>query len=299
MGKPHSVNNGYSLQGSTLATVKEEESSQRIKAQYERSSASIRLCCAMHSLSTGSCKEHKSPTSALHTFPDGDVASSLQIPVPTLELDFRISINLDTKVSVGQSIRSGREWGSYAGGYLVAAGDDETIQVFDIKQSKNLKSVPSKKYGVHLARFTYHSLQVVHAGTQVDHSLRLLDLQNERYVRYFSGHTDKVTCLAVSPGSKDETVALWDLSSRNPQSRLKLATPYLVTFDPSASVIAIASQSTSSILLYDFRNYGKAPFSTFDLAPFEELYTPSILALLYGRAEAEGYTLEPDPSPTA
>lgn len=113
-------------------------------------------------------------------------------------------------------------------------------------------------------------------------SLRLLDLHNEGYVRYFSGHTDKVTCLAVSPGSdsfiscsKDDTVTLWDLGSRNPQGKLKLATPYLVAFDPSASVIAIASQSTSSVILYDFRNYDKPPFSTFDLAPLEETYTPS------------------------
>ncbi|KAJ5218794.1 uncharacterized protein N7498_000893 [Penicillium cinerascens] len=168
------------------------------------------------------------------------------------------------------------------GDYLVAAGDDETIQVFDIKEGKLTKSVPSKKYGVHLARFTHHSRQVLHASTKVDHSLRLLDLHNEGYVRYFTGHTDKVTCLAVSPGSdsfiscsKDDTITLWDLGSRNPQGKLKLATPYLVAYDPSASVIAIASQSTSSILLYDVRNYDKPPFSTFDLAPFEELYTPS------------------------
>jgi COMPASS component SWD2 len=111
-------------------------------------------------------------------------------------------------------------------------------------------------------------------------------------VRYFSAHTDKVTCLALSPGSdafiscsKDDTVALWDLSSRNAQGKLKLATPYLVAFDPSASVIAIASQSTSSVLLYDFRNYDKAPFSTFDLAPYEERYTPSTRGRAWTRLE--------------
>lgn len=54
------------------------------------------------------------------------------------------------------------------GDYLVAAGDDETIQVFDIKEGKLTKSVPSKKYGVHLARFTHHSRQVLHASTKVD-----------------------------------------------------------------------------------------------------------------------------------
>ncbi|KAE8131788.1 WD40-repeat-containing domain protein [Aspergillus pseudotamarii] len=178
------------------------------------------------------------------------------------------------------------------GDYLVSSGDDETIQIFDIKEGKTTKSVPSKKYGAHLARFTHHSRQVLHASTKVDDSLRLLDLHNEGYVRYFYGHTDKVTCLAVSPGSdsfvscsKDNTVAIWDLSSRNAQGKLKLATPYLAAFDPSASVIAIASQSTSSVLLYDFRNYDKSPFSTFDLAPYEERYTPSTRGRAWTRLE--------------
>ncbi|KAJ5166249.1 uncharacterized protein N7482_005030 [Penicillium canariense] len=52
----------------------------------------------------------------LHTFPEGDVARSLQIPAPTLELDFRMSIKMNPKVTVGQSIWGGREWVSFLGG---------------------------------------------------------------------------------------------------------------------------------------------------------------------------------------
>ena len=111
-------------------------------------------------------------------------------------------------------------------------------------------------------------------------------------MRYFSGHTDKVTAIALSPGgdsflscSKDDTVALWDLNSRNAQGKLKLATPYLAAFDPSATVIAVASQSTSSVLLYDFRNYDKAPFATFDLAPLEDRFTPSTRGKAWTRLE--------------
>lgn len=189
--------------------------------------------------------------------------------------------------------------------------------MFDIKEGKSTKSVPSKKYGVHLARFTHHSRQVIHASTKVDgkihsrrfvrdsrlfvqlltvagvlDSLRLLDLHNEGYLRYFSGHADKVTCLTMAPGSdafmtcsKDDTVALWDLSSRNAQGKLKIATPYLAAFDPSGTVMAIASQSTSSVLLYDFRNYDKAPFATFDLSAQEERYTPSTRGRAWTRLE--------------
>ncbi|EEP80127.1 hypothetical protein UREG_04969 [Uncinocarpus reesii 1704] len=178
------------------------------------------------------------------------------------------------------------------GDYLVAAGDDEMLQLFDVKEGKPTKTVPSKKYGVHLARFTHHSRQILHASTKVDDSLRLLDLHNESYLRYFTGHTDKVTCLALSPGadaflscSKDDSVALWDLNSRNAQGKLKLATPYLTAFDPSGSVIAIASQSTSSILLYDFRNYDKPPFATFDMAPQEDRFTPTTRGRAWNKLE--------------
>ena len=167
------------------------------------------------------------------------------------------------------------------GEFLVGASDDETMHVFDIKEGKKTKTVPSKKYGIHLARFTHHSRQVLYASTKVDDSLRLLELHNEGYVRYFTGHTKQVTCIALSPGNDqfiscadDDTVCLWDLNSRNPQGKLKLVTPYLAAYDPSATVMAIASQATSSILLYDARNYDKAPFATFDLAEAEGKYTP-------------------------
>lgn len=46
---------------------------------------------------------------------------------------------------------------------------------------------------------------------------------------------------------------------------MNLALPFLAAFDPSASVIAIASEAAQTILLYDFRQYDKEPFATFDL----------------------------------
>lgn len=164
----------------------------------------------------------------------------------------------------------------------MAASDDETMQVFDVKEGKRTKVIPSKKYGIHLARFTHHSRQVLYASTKQDDSLRLLELHNESYVRYFSAHTSQVTCIALSPGNdqflscgNDDMVCLWDLNSRSPQGRLKLVTPYLAAYDPSANVMAIASQSTSSIVMYDVRNFDKAPFATFDMAELEDRFTPN------------------------
>jgi COMPASS component SWD2 len=164
----------------------------------------------------------------------------------------------------------------------VAAADDEQMTIFDVKEGKQTKSIPSKKYGVHLAKFTHHPRQVLFASTKQENSLRLLELHNESFVRYFTAHTSQVTCLALSPANdqfiscgNDDLVCLWDLNSRSPQGKLKLVTPYLAAFDPAAAVMAIASQSTSSILMYDVRNFDKAPFATFYLDDLEDSYTPT------------------------
>ena len=52
----------------------------------------------------------------LHTFPEGEVARSLQLPTPTLELDFRMSIKMNPRVSVGQTLWGQRDWVSFIGG---------------------------------------------------------------------------------------------------------------------------------------------------------------------------------------
>jgi len=105
------------------------------------------------------------------------------------------------------------------------------------------------------------------------------------FIRYFRAHTAPVTTIALSPASDtflscslDNTVRLWSLNSPNAQGKLNLATPYLAAFDPSATVIAIASPSTSSVLLYDLRNYDKPPFATFDMRQNESTHTPTTIA---------------------
>ena len=123
-------------------------------------------------------------------------------------------------------------------------------------------------------------------------SIRYLSLHDKTYLTYFSAHTDRVTSLALSPGSDaflscslDNTVRLWNLNSKNPQGKLMLATPYLAAFDPSATVFAIASPSTSSILLYDLRNFDRKPFETFDLQAEELRHTPGTVGKHWTKLE--------------
>jgi COMPASS component SWD2 len=67
-------------------------------------------------------------------------------------------------------------------------------------------------------------------------------------------------------------VRIWDLQSSDFQGMLNLHAPYLAAYDPSASVIAVASPPTHSVLLYDIRNYDKPPFATFDLTDMEQRF---------------------------
>lgn len=85
--------------------------------------------------------------------------------------------------------------------------------------------------------------------------------------------------------SLDNTVKLWDLRSSSAQGSLNLHGATLTAYDPSATVIAIASAATQSILLYDVRNYDKPPFATFDLQETEQR-----AGRAHGQRQADGWT---------
>ena len=163
-----------------------------------------------------------------------------------------------------------------SGELLLAACTDDSLQIYNAKEGKFVKTLLSQKYGAHLARFTHHAQSILYASTKKDDTIRYLSTHDNQFLRYFKGHTAPVTALALCPKddtflscSLDNTLRLWDIRSSTPQARLDLATPHLVAYDPSATVIAVASSSTSSILLYDLRNYHVEPFTIFDIRPHE------------------------------
>lgn len=104
-------------------------------------------------------------------------------------------------------------------------------------------------------------------------AIRYLATHDNSFIRYFEGHEAAVTCLTMHPGSdtfiscsRDNTVRLWNVGTKNWCGQLNLREPYLAAFDPSGNIFAVASASSGSILLYDYRNYDRAPFATFDVA---------------------------------
>ncbi|KAL8738983.1 MAG: hypothetical protein Q9190_007906 [Brigantiaea leucoxantha] len=169
-----------------------------------------------------------------------------------------------------------------SGELCIAACSDASLQMYSARNGTHEKTFYSQKYGCHLARFVHSNKKTtwpcfIYASTNTKepknpHAIRYHNTWDNTYIRYFLGHKEPVTALAVNPMddtfiscSKDNTVRIWDLNKTTPRGALNLATPYLAAYDPSASVIAIASASTSSVLLYDLRNYDKAPFATFDV----------------------------------
>lgn len=157
-----------------------------------------------------------------------------------------------------------------SGQFLISAGVDKSIQLYDVHKGSHFKDIQSQKYGAHLARFTHHELNCLYALTpteslEVDHAIRYLSLENKLYIRYFKGHKEMVTSIEVNPiqemfasSSLDQTVKLWDLKVASPVGNLDIGCTPILAFDPQGIVFAAATDS--AILLYDLHNYDKAPF---------------------------------------
>ncbi|KAK0646122.1 WD40-repeat-containing domain protein [Cercophora newfieldiana] len=158
------------------------------------------------------------------------------------------------------------------GDLCMTAESDETIQIYNVKEGRHDKSLLSKKYGVKLAKFTHTASSIIYASTKQNDAIRYLATHDNSFIRYFEGHDGAVTSLALHPGSDnfiscslDNTVRMWNMGTKQWSAKLLLNNPTLSAWDPSGSVFAIACPGSASVLLYDQRNFEKAPFSTFDV----------------------------------
>ncbi|KAI1484672.1 WD repeat-containing protein [Biscogniauxia mediterranea] len=158
------------------------------------------------------------------------------------------------------------------GELLMTSESDETIQIYKVRDGRHDKQLLSKKYGVKLAKFTRNSSSIIYASTKQNDAIRYLTTHDNAFIRYFEGHEGAVTCLAMHPGTddfiscgKDNTVRLWNAGTKNATGLLHLNTPYLAAYDPSGQVFAVGSPTSGQVLLYDQRNFDKAPFAQFDI----------------------------------
>jgi len=104
---------------------------------------------------------------------------------------------------------------------------------------------------------------------QGSHAWRYHDLHTNRYLKYFNGHTGRVTALHVSPktdqvlsSAEDKQVRLWDLRSGQCSAVLHAPGIPTVTWDEQGLVFCAGAES-GVVKLYDARNYGSGPFASF------------------------------------
>jgi len=160
---------------------------------------------------------------------------------------------------------------SPTGDALISSSEDDQIVIYDCEKGTQKRTVNSKKYGVDLVHFTHAKNTAIHASTKVDDTIRYLSLHDNKYIRYFPGHTKKVVALSMSPvddmflsGSMDKTLRLWDLRSPNCQGLMHLASRPVAAFDPEGLIFA-AGVNSESVKLYDLRSFDKGPFASFRL----------------------------------
>ncbi|XP_063713618.1 WD repeat-containing protein 82-B-like [Symsagittifera roscoffensis] len=154
---------------------------------------------------------------------------------------------------------------------LISSSDDDSIQIYDVVKGVPGKTLFSKKYGVDIIRYTHQANCVIYSSNKIDDTLRYLSVHDNKYIRYFAGHSKKVVTLCMSPvddtflsGSLDKTIRLWDLRSTNCQGLMNLPGRPVAAFDPEGLIFA-AGINSEMIKLYDLRSFDKGPFSTFRL----------------------------------
>ncbi|WEJ93027.1 member of Set1p complex, histone methyl transferase [Yamadazyma tenuis] len=169
-----------------------------------------------------------------------------------------------------------------SGQYLISAGIDKSIQLYDVHKGIHTKDIQSQKYGAHLAKFTHKDLNCLYASTPeavpqdepIDHAIRYLSLSDKKYLRYFKGHKSQVVSLEVDPvhdmfitSSFDKSVKLWDLRTSNPTGSVEVGQPVLLAYDPHGIVFVTAKlpgygggDGVGELEFYDTKNVHQVPF---------------------------------------
>ncbi|KAK3183624.1 hypothetical protein Dsin_030910 [Dipteronia sinensis] len=150
---------------------------------------------------------------------------------------------------------------------LVTASEDDSVRLYDITSAKLVKTTFHKKHGTDRVCFTHHPSSVI-CSTRYNlnatgESLRYLSMYDNRILRYFKGHKERVVSLCMSPvndsfmsGSLDHSVRMWDLRVNACQGILRLRGRPTVAYDQQGLVFAVAMEG-GAIKLFDSRSYDK------------------------------------------
>lgn len=153
---------------------------------------------------------------------------------------------------------------------LISSNEDGQINIYNCNKFTRMNTVNSSKFGVSLIHFANNEHSAIHSSTKVNDVVCYFDLLDNQYIRYFGGHTKKIS-ISISPGensilssSLDKTIRLWDLRSRNCRAMLHATGRPIANFDPESLIFA-AGINSERIKLFDLRAFDNGPFATFDL----------------------------------
>jgi len=187
---------------------------------------------------------------------------------------------------------------------VVAGATDTSICVYDLLEGKLKMRLSSRKYGCSCIRFTHHQDSVVYASSRgADHALRYHSLSQNKYVRYFRGHVDRVTGLAMSPVndtmlscSTDRSVLLWDIRADAIQGKIPARNAsQCVCFDYQGSIFAVSTEP-GLIQLFDMRKYHEGAFMNLKVndatVPFSHISPSFDGKQILGVADSSIYVLD-------
>ncbi|XP_058102916.1 protein ANTHESIS POMOTING FACTOR 1 isoform X2 [Magnolia sinica] len=208
---------------------------------------------------------------------------------------------------------------------LVTASEDDSVRLYNTANATLLKTTYHKKHGADRICFTHHPSSIICSSRynlDSSESLRYLSMYDNRCLRYFKGHKERVVSLCMSPindsfmsGSLDHSVRLWDLRVNACQGIMRLRGRPTVAYDQQGLVFAVAMEG-GAIKLFDSRSYDKGPFDTFlvggDTAEVCDIKfsndgksmllttTNNHIYVLdaYGGEKRCGFSLEPSPNST-
>lgn len=148
---------------------------------------------------------------------------------------------------------------SECGQFLITSNTNDNIEIFDVDLGIQRCFLRSRKYGNGIVRFTNSTNRILQTSSKIDNTIRMIDLEREEYLSYFSGHTDKVTSLNTIPNvatvvsaSNDGTVKLWDYRTAKCINQIKLSGEIISCVDPNGYIVA-AGFNSELIKLFDTR----------------------------------------------
>ncbi|DBA03287.1 TPA: hypothetical protein N0F65_011646 [Lagenidium giganteum] len=172
------------------------------------------------------------------------------------------------------------------GEVCVTSRNDGVLSVINCLSGMITKTIFTKRYGVDLVKFTHHPDCIIFSSLNDanDHRIRYHSLYDNKFLRYYSGHTAKVMSLMMHPtddrfmsAALDGTIRLWDVRCADTTALIRTdhmpVTNVCASYDQEGVVFAVYTDDYL-VRMYDARNYQEGPFAKFSL------YDTSILSVV-------------------